>query len=142
MSYIRVYFDEYVIYLVSVALPCFHQHVGLSARRLVRSLARFVRPGSPRARYACTSVRMQTMVSGVVSLEVDHKKGLVVVRGRPEAVEEGRKEFQNKLASLFPGEFLAVRSCSSFAFLVLLSFFFHLVKLLFSYHYSVWWPAV
>lgn len=49
------------------------------------------------------------MVSGM-SLEVDHKRGLARVRGRPEAVEEGRKEFQNKLASLFPGDFLAVRA--------------------------------
>lgn len=51
---------------------------------------------------------MQTMVSGVISLEVDHKRGVAVVRGRPEAVEEGRKEFQDKLASLFPGDFLSV----------------------------------
>lgn len=47
------------------------------------------------------------MVSGM-SLEVDHKRGVAWVRGRPAAVEEGRKEFQNKLASLFPGDFLAV----------------------------------
>lgn len=47
---------------------------------------------------------------GGASLEVDHKRGVVVVRGRPEEVEEGRKEFQDKLASLFPGDFLAV-SC-------------------------------
>lgn len=81
------------------------------------SLNRFISfmgpPPRPRASY-CTATRIyvrvhvQTMVNGVVSLEVDHKKGLVVVRGRPEAVEEGRKEFQNKLASLFPGDFLAV----------------------------------
>ena len=53
------------------------------------------------------------MVSGM-SLEVDHKRGVAWVRGRPVAVEEGRKEFQNKLASLFPGDFLAV-STSLFA---------------------------
>lgn len=47
---------------------------------------------------------------GGASLEVDHKRGVVVVRGLPEEVEEGRKEFQDKLASLFPGDFLAV-SC-------------------------------
>lgn len=52
---------------------------------------------------------LQTMVSGgVTSLEVDHKRGVAVVRGRPEAVEEGRKDFQDKLASLFPGDFLSV----------------------------------
>lgn len=47
------------------------------------------------------------MASGLV-LEIDHKRGSAWVRGRPEAVEDGRKEFQNKLASLFPGDFLAV----------------------------------
>lgn len=51
----------------------------------------------------------QAMVGGEVSLEVDHKRGVVVIRGRPAAVEEGRKEFQDKLASLFPGDFLSVR---------------------------------
>lgn len=59
----------------------------------------------------CTCGRLivlQTMASGVTSLEVDHKRGVVFVRGRPEAVEERRKEFQDKLASLFPGDFLAV----------------------------------
>lgn len=45
-----------------------------------------------------------------VTIEVDHKRGSVWVRGSPEAVEEGRKDFQNKLASLFPGDFLAVRN--------------------------------
>lgn len=77
--------------------PSFDFSTGFSRPRALYSTRTYVR------------VRKQTMVSGVVSLEVDHKKGLVVVRGRPEAVEEGRKEFQNKLASLFPGDFLAVR---------------------------------
>ncbi|CAB1102971.1 unnamed protein product [Ectocarpus sp. CCAP 1310/34] len=54
-------------------------------------------------------VNCETMPGGGgASLEVDHKRGVVVVRGLPEEVEEGRKEFQDKLASLFPGEFLAV----------------------------------
>ncbi|CAM9648491.1 unnamed protein product [Scytosiphon promiscuus] len=48
------------------------------------------------------------MAAGAASLEVDHKRGVVTVRGCPKEVEEGRKEFQNKLASLFPGDFLAV----------------------------------
>lgn len=55
---------------------------------------------------------VQTMASSV-TIEVDHKRGSVWVRGRPEAVEEGRKDFQNKLASLFPGDFLAVRNTMS-----------------------------
>lgn len=41
-------------------------------------------------------------------LEIDHKRGSAWMRGRPAAVEECRREFQNKLASLFPGDFLAV----------------------------------
>ncbi|CAN0498069.1 unnamed protein product, partial [Ectocarpus sp. 8 AP-2014] len=54
-------------------------------------------------------VNCETMPGGGgASLEVDHKRGVVVVRGLPEEVEEGRKEFQDKLASLFPGDFLAV----------------------------------
>lgn len=48
------------------------------------------------------------MASGM-AVEVDHKRGSVWIRGRPEAVEEGRRDFHNKLASLFPGDFLAVR---------------------------------
>lgn len=47
------------------------------------------------------------MASGM-TVEVDHKRGSVWIRGRPEAVEEGRRDFHNKLASLFPGDFLAV----------------------------------
>lgn len=83
---------------------------------------RFLSPFSCLMPRTASSVCMQTMVSGVVSLEVNHKKGVVIVRGRPEAAEEGRKEFQNKLASLFPGEFLAVRS-SSLIFLFSLALF-------------------
>lgn len=58
----------------------------------------------------CTTSRGQTMASGM-ALEVDHKRGSAWVRGRPDAVDEGRREFQNKLASLFPGDFLAVSCC-------------------------------
>lgn len=51
----------------------------------------------------------QTMASGM-TVEVDLKRGSVWIRGRPEAVEDGRKDFHNKLASLFPGDFLSVRA--------------------------------
>lgn len=56
-------------------------------------------------------VYTQTMASGM-ALEVDHKRGSAWVRGRPEAVEKGRIDFQNKLASLFPGDFLSVSRSS------------------------------